>query len=511
MKTRIWIILLAIVLLIGGITIGLNSTQVDAKKKKKTKTKVTMHLSKKGTLTIKGKGKMPKKVTKYSRKKIKKVVIKKGITSVCNSAFDGCEKLKKVKTASTIKRIGSYAFKNTSIKSITIPKKTKTICGEAFGNCKKLKTVTMPGSFYADGLGDEGGDYIFNTNSIKTIKLSTGLNVGCACYMRAANIVVSKKDKKYKSINGIVYSKNGKDIVRVPYLKKTVNIKEGCKTVYVEAFLYGMKVWDDDEMCYSHTEQITIPKSVTKISHGKYGYGGVCENPSLKKVTINTQSLDEISVQVLLKYFSIYGTYDQETTLSRSVMPGDIMSQLKNYTHKDGMYISPSKVLILYEGKDKVLTIPDGVVKISSDALSKRAFDSNNKNGLEKIIMSDSIEEVEDNAFYNIESLKEIVWSKSLKKIGSYLIGNTNITDLTLPESVPEMGDNTFAFSNVKNVVIPEGYTTLPAYAFWACTNLKTVKFPSTFKKLKKSTFDAIDGLNIRDLIKGTDIIIVNG
>ena len=338
MKIRFWIIMFITVMVVGGMAIGVTSTQVEAKGKKRSK--VTFHLNKKGTLVVKGKGQMPQNKKYSGSKKVKKVVIKKGVKSVSNYAFCDCKKLKSVKMPKTIKRIGDGAFKNTRIKKVTIPKKIKTICGEAFYGCKKLKKVTMPGSFKVDGLADDGGDGIFDRYNITTIKLSTGLKVSCACYMKAANIIVSKKDKKYKSIKGIVYSKNGQDLVRVPYCKKKVKIKEGCKNVYTAAFLYGQPVWDDDDMCYSCAEEIEIPQSVTKISSSKYGYGGIAENPCLKKVTVKTQTLDETSVWHLLKDFSNFGVYELETTLSLSVTPESIMSQLKNYKCVNKMYVS---------------------------------------------------------------------------------------------------------------------------------------------------------------------------
>lgn len=51
-----------------------------------TKTKVTYKLDK-GTLTVSGKGEMPKKMTFKENKKIKKVVIKNGLHQFQSTAF----------------------------------------------------------------------------------------------------------------------------------------------------------------------------------------------------------------------------------------------------------------------------------------------------------------------------------------------------------------------------------------------------------------------------------------
>ena len=50
---------------------------------------------KNGVLTIKGKGKMPKSMKFNGNTKIKKVIIKKGVTSISDKAFKSCKKLKK--------------------------------------------------------------------------------------------------------------------------------------------------------------------------------------------------------------------------------------------------------------------------------------------------------------------------------------------------------------------------------------------------------------------------------
>lgn len=65
------------------------------------------------TLTISGKGEMPKSMVfgkKSKTKNIKKVVIKKGVTTISKNAFKNCKKLKRVQLPSTLKKISGYAF-----------------------------------------------------------------------------------------------------------------------------------------------------------------------------------------------------------------------------------------------------------------------------------------------------------------------------------------------------------------------------------------------------------------
>ena len=79
-----------------------------------------------------------------NHKKLKKVKIAEGITKIGKKAFYHCTALKKVTLPGSLVTIGDSAFEgDRSITAITIPKNVKTIGKKAFYKCKKLKTVTL--------------------------------------------------------------------------------------------------------------------------------------------------------------------------------------------------------------------------------------------------------------------------------------------------------------------------------------------------------------------------------
>lgn len=100
-----------------------------------TKSEVTYKL-KKGTLTISGKGDMPKKMRFERNGKIKKVVIEDGITSISKHSFSFCKNLKTVVIGKDVRKIGKGAFSYTKITSVKIPNKVKVI-----GAREHLKTA----------------------------------------------------------------------------------------------------------------------------------------------------------------------------------------------------------------------------------------------------------------------------------------------------------------------------------------------------------------------------------
>ena len=79
-----------------------------------------------------------------NHKKLKKVKIAEGITKIGKKAFYHCTALKKVTLPGSLVTIGDSAFEgDRSITAITIPKNVRTIGKKVFYKCKKLKTVTL--------------------------------------------------------------------------------------------------------------------------------------------------------------------------------------------------------------------------------------------------------------------------------------------------------------------------------------------------------------------------------
>ena len=294
-----------------------------AKKKKQTQEYVSMSY-KKGVLTVKGKGEMgdPIKTTVYENKNIKKVVIKKGVTAIADFAFKGCKKLKEIILPSTLKKIGAYAFEECPIKNITIPKSVKSIepgafasssiksitipktvkkLGEGvFGNCKKLESITMPGNIGV--IKYEIPDYEYqpksfvgdSCKSLKKIKFTTSLNINILKRVgKSGGFEVMANDPKYKSVDGLIYSKDGKTLLRIPHGRKKVIISDKCTTVTAGSYGYEMYLAD------SAMKEIVFPKTVTKIILDDTLLGPSYYECNNIKITLNMDYLDDDSIKIL--------------------------------------------------------------------------------------------------------------------------------------------------------------------------------------------------------------------
>ena len=101
-----------------------------------------------GTLTVRGKGSItsaPWQSTKEQKNAIQKIVIEKGVTSICNDAFQDCRNLASVQIPDSVTALGSSVFMNCKVlSSVSLPDSVTSIGSRAFYNCAALKSVELP-------------------------------------------------------------------------------------------------------------------------------------------------------------------------------------------------------------------------------------------------------------------------------------------------------------------------------------------------------------------------------
>ncbi|MBP5160347.1 MAG: leucine-rich repeat protein, partial [Lachnospiraceae bacterium] len=201
-----------------------------------------------GVLTISGKGDMDAKAFVGASKSsdprnlaITKVVIKEGVTSVCDNAFSYQKKLKKVTLPSSIKAvgreafngcrklttvnfpknietIGGFAFAETALKKVKLPEKLKTLKYNAFSDCTGLKTVTFNKKL------EKIESAAFMNTAIKAVRLPASLTEIAASALSGCpalgTIKVDPGNKSYLVNNGILFSKDKTRLILYPAKKK---------------------------------------------------------------------------------------------------------------------------------------------------------------------------------------------------------------------------------------------------------------------------------------------------
>ena len=154
-----------------------------------------------GTLTFYGKGSMDnmgegeyeteKSWRKY-RTKTKKIVISKGVTFISNFSFRNFQNVTAVSFSPTIYGIGQQAFDSCKkLNNVVLPDNMSYYDSQLFGDCESLTNITFGSDPYP------GFAFICTTNFF----------TGCT---RLERINVPEDNGYFKSIDGVLYTKDGR-------------------------------------------------------------------------------------------------------------------------------------------------------------------------------------------------------------------------------------------------------------------------------------------------------------
>ena len=469
--------------MIASLTMGIFISGA-GQQKVEAKTKVTYTL-KKGTLTIKGKGAMPAKMKFRRNKKIKKVIIKKGVTSVSYEAFALCKNLNSVTIPSTVKTIGIRSFYGTKISKITVPSKTKTIGQGAFGSCKSLKTIVMPGDFKLK-LEEDTDDKLWYVTSdqsaVDTITFNTKLKLANVSYLSANNLVVAKNDPSYQSIEGVIYTKDGKGIVRVPQKRTELKIKEGCTEFNMQSVLYNSTDSEGDEFnnC-SKLKKIVIPSSVKSINKIKY-----------KTDRADACDMHVDTIEIAPKDFDANSLYALGSSLGKNITIESLMKLLPDQiTYKDHMYITKDHGLLKYDGKDANVEIPEEITWIAPEAFYRNET-------LKNVKLPSKITTIEENTFYGCSELEAVIIPDQVNMIGKSAFDEcTVLKSVTFGKSLKVIKDHAFASVNIRNFTIPSGIQKIETGAFAGINQIGTVTFEGSTKYVATDAFMNSTGIKL--------------
>ena len=424
---------------------------------------------KNGVCTVSGKGAMTDD-TSYNQK-IKKVIIKDGVTSLPEEAFAGCLKLKEISIADSVKSIGACAFMQTDLREITIPNSVKKLGNSVLSSCKKLTKVKMPGNVKIIYGSDEYFPvFQFDVDSpVKTIELTSSLNLEIFMYLSAENIVVSKNDPKYTSIDGLLYTKDGKSLVRIPNLRKKAVIADGCEEFCTTAVEWAGDDDGDPYMGCEDLKTIVLPESIRTINTKKHltrwGTSSYAEEHHTDKTdyisfTIANKNMPWEQVSLLHKKFNTpYETLQKEVPAVFG--PG---AEQGFITPKDGT------VLLKYVGKDDNVCIPQGITKIE-----KNAFASST---LKNVVFPEGLEKIGENAFANCKKLTKVTIPKSVDIIDQDAFSKCkNLKKITFKGTPSDISP--YAFDGTAVVSEPGSIKT--QYTWAVLDRLKSTRKKSVF------------------------------
>ena len=134
------------------------------------------------------------------------------------------------------------------------------------------------------------------------------------------------------------------------------------------------------------------------------------------------------------------------------------------------------------------ITIPNSVTSIGNSAFM---YCSN----LTSVTIGNSVTTIGANVFYGCSSLTTVTIPNSVTNIGEYAFSGSSLTTVTIPNSVTSIGAYAFSGSSLTTVTIPNSVTSIGRYAFSSCSSLTSVTIPNSVTNIEYRAFSSCSSL----------------
>ena len=490
-----------------------------------------------GVLTISGTGKMADYSDDshspfYKNKKIKKVIIEDGVTSISFSAFKGCSSLTSVTISEGVRFIDGSAFENcSSLTSITISEGVRIIGSSAFEGCKSLTSITIPKSVVGIGYSAFEG-----CSSLTSVTIPEGVKtIECHTFSGCSSLTSIVIPEGVTSI-GFDAFYNCSSLVSITIPDGVTSIGSG--TFYNCSSLVSITIpdgvtsigFDAFYNCSSLTS-ITIPEGVTSIGSDAFLYvnniiyngslsgspwGAKCINgyiedglvykDSSKKELLGCSSsrTESVSIPNSVKKIGDRAFYNCSNLVSIT-----IPESVKNMGFQAFWMVNN----IIYnhtnsEARAKCINgyIEDGLVYKDS---SKKELLGCSSSRTGSVSIPNSVEKIGDYAFYNCSSLTSITIPDGVTSIGSDAFYNcSKWTSVTIPKNVISISFSAFkGCSSLTSITIPEGVTSIGKAAFSGCSSLTSITIPEGVTSINESVFSGCRSLTSVTIPEGVTSI----
>lgn len=432
------------------------------------------------------------------------------VVGIEDMAFEGRAALTSVSLPSSLRVIGKYAFESCGITQVLIPGSVQTVENYAFANCSNLISFSLGGSMT---LGMGAFKSCVRLNSVSIPEGST-LYGEVFSYCIGLTSVTIPKNITFS--NDLFSQCTGLTSVRIENTTTGINTFAGCSSLTTVTF--GPDARTIDKGCFNSCTGLTsfvVPNQIETINDGAFEGCTNLESLALGNGLVSVgNSFTGASIVMGCK------------KLSKVIIPDiaswcnvDFVTHYENDNNRDMFYYAR-----LYSDENTEIThlvIPDGV-----STIKKNVF-MGCKN-IESVTFSNSVEKIEAYAFNNCSNLTMLKLGSGLKTIavegcfegcpkltkviipdiaaycnltkGGYIFGTnemhlyrdeaTEMTDLLIPEGVTSIGEYLFYnFTGLISLTLPNSLESIGTYAFYNCKGLKTILVGKGLKSVATYSF----------------------
>ena len=357
--------------------------------------------------------------------------------------------------------LGRRAFYGATLSSVTIPSSVTQIKYGCFLFANGPSSITVPASV------TDIGTLAFAANNLNSIN-------------------VDESNPNYRSIDGLLFSKDTSAIVECPMKKSgTVTLPQNTRHIAPDAFAYCqtltgvnlpdslLSIGEASFLYANHLTNIAIPATVSHI--GNNPFGG-CS-------ALNNLTLAEGNSHYYMDGKAIY-TIGGDTLVSchksadSVFLPGTLRVVSGFNSNHDVRYVH----------------VPDGVTEIRDNAFGNSSLVS--------IDLPAQMALIDEYAFYYCESLTHVGMPATLGYLGEGCFeACSSLPSIVIPNGISTIPEQTFYFcESLSQITWGNDVAVIDSFAFGGCA-FTEIKLPSTLHSIRMGAFEGYDNGSLRKVV----------
>ena len=437
------------------------------------------------------------------------VVIPDSVTTISYYAFSGCTALETVALSETLTTIKSFAFSGcTALETVELPESLTNIEQMAFRNCTGLKEITVPcnTAFRA----------FYGCTGLEKVAIS-GTTVGSQAFEGCTSLTdVTLTDS-------------------VAALGEAAFANTGLTSIFIPASVTTMEYY-----CVGFTADVNETgwiNSIDKIdSFVIYGYAETAAEAYAER--FHFAFVPEGQYAPIEGDFGDYAHWRFDPDTGKLSMWG--YGDAYEYDHGEQPWFKLGAQITSVEISGELWEIPaiafyrdfpsltevtvtaedcrlgqqafaelenlETVTLSAGTSIGPRCFEGS---ALESIVLPDE-DCTGQAAFKNCKNLKKVVFNSNLEEINTQTFyGCTSLKEVELPESTWIIGYQSFAYTGLESIGIPDNVVVLQGESFRGCEDLKSVKLPASLIRSDEGASHFADCTSLQTVImpQGADLV----
>ena len=437
---------------------------------------------------------------------LKQITIPDTVTYIGEESFCGCASLQEIIIPDSVAAIGRYSLSECyNLKSVKFPEEIKTLPEGIFLECYSLSNIVIPESVEKIGHSAFAKCYALTDFTIPKSVKEIDSYAFSYCYT-LTEIIMPESVETWGA--GVFQNCTQLQSVTLPKNIKIIPgwMFSGCLSLHEIVFPESVEELGYNAFYDCEIQEILIPENVKAIKSKAFA-----KNIALREIVI-PESVEELGDEVFLECSNLYKLQLEGNITSCGKRVFEYCQNLSEVSLENGITVIGDYMFYHCSGLREII-LPDTVTVIGdyafayctklsdgSDVTGGGEYTQSQVNGatgLEKVILSQNLVEIEEHSFQGVFNLETITIPDGVKKIGNLAFnGCYQLKEIKLGSGVESIGEQAFwACEKLEEIILPKKVSTIEYGTFGGCKYLKKITLSPNVTMIEKNSFANCESL----------------